>query len=146
LNAGHRVLYFVYGKRHDAVKNALIKDGWTITADPYKIKTPDLRLEVDLAADRPIAAERAGHKIVVEIKSFIGRSLITEFYTALGQYLTYEDLLQTVEPERKLFLAVSDLVFNDFFQLDSIRRITQKDRLAILVVNTASEEIVQWIS
>ncbi len=22
---------------HDAVKNALIKDGWTITADPYPI-------------------------------------------------------------------------------------------------------------
>ncbi|MGD2183210.1 element excision factor XisH family protein [Lusitaniella coriacea LEGE 07167] len=22
---------------HDAVKNALIKDGWTITADPYYI-------------------------------------------------------------------------------------------------------------
>lgn len=133
-------------KIHDAVKNALVKDGWTITADPYKIKTPDLRLEVDLAADRPIAAERAGNKIVVEIKSFIGRSLITEFYTALGQYLTYEELLQTIEPDRKLFLAVSDLVFNDFFQLDSIRRITQKDRLAILVINTATEEIVQWIS
>ncbi len=133
-------------KIHDAVKNALIKDGWTITADPYKIKTPDLSLEADLAADRPIAAERAGRKIVVEIKSFIGRSLITEFYTALGQYLTYEELLQTIEPDRKLFLAVSDLVFNDFFQLDSIRRITRKDRLAILVVNTASEEIVQWIS
>jgi len=133
-------------KIHDAVKNALIKDGWTITADPYKSKTPDLSLEADLAADRPIAAERAGRKIVVEIKSFIGRSLITEFYIALGQYLTYEDLLQTIEPDRKLFLAVSDLVFNDFFQLDSIRRITQKDRMAILVVNTASEEVVQWIS
>src|SRR5262245_58874782 len=133
-------------KIHNVVKNALIKDGWTITADPYKIKTPDLSLEADLAADRPIAAERAGRKIVVEIKSFIGRSLITEFYTALGQYLTYEELLQTIEPDRKLFLAVSDLVFDDFFQLDSIRRITLKDRLAIMVVNTASEEIVQWIS
>jgi hypothetical protein len=42
--------------------------------------------------------------------------------------------------------TISDLVFNDFFQLDSIRRITQKDRLAILVVNTATEEVVQWIS
>jgi hypothetical protein len=23
---------------HDAVRNALVKDGWTITADPYPIK------------------------------------------------------------------------------------------------------------
>lgn len=61
-------------KIHNAVKNALIKDGWTITADPYKLKTPDFKLEADLAADRPIAAERAGSKIVAEIKSFLGRS------------------------------------------------------------------------
>lgn len=131
---------------HNAVKNALVKDGWTIMADPYKIKTPEFRLEADLAADRPIAAERAGHKIVVEIKSLLGHSLITEFYGALGQYRTYEELLQTIEPERKLFLAVSDLVFNDFFQLETIRRITQKDRVAILVVNTSTEEVVQWIN
>jgi hypothetical protein len=41
-------------------------------------------LEADLAA------ERAGRKIVVEIKSFLGHSLITEFYSAVGQYLTCE--------------------------------------------------------
>jgi hypothetical protein len=48
-------------KIHDAVKNALIKDGWTITADPYKLKTPDLRLEADLAADRPNFTPRWGN-------------------------------------------------------------------------------------
>jgi len=133
-------------KIHEAVKNALVKDGWTITADPYTIRTPDFNLEADLAADRPIAAERAGRKIVVEIKSFLGRSLITEFYGALGQYLTYEELLRIIEPDRKLFLAVSDLVFNDFFQIETIKLITQKDRLAILVVNTTTEEVIQWIS
>ncbi len=133
-------------KIHDAVKNALVKDGWTITADPYKLKTPDFKLEADLAADRPIAAEPAGSKIVVEVKSFLGRSLITEFYGALGQYLTYEELIQKAEPDRKLFLAVSDLIFNDFFQLETIRMITQKDHVAILVVNTATEEVEQWIS
>jgi hypothetical protein len=30
--------------------------------------------DADLAAEKPIAAERQGQKIVVEIKSFIGRS------------------------------------------------------------------------
>lgn len=133
-------------KIHGAVKNALIKDGWTITSDPYTIKTADFNLEADLAVDHPIGAERDGKKIVVEVKSFVGRSLITEFYGALGQYLTYEELIQTVEPDRKLFLTVSDLIFNDFFQLETIKRISQKDRLAILVVNTATEEVVQWIS
>ena len=51
---------------HNAVKNALIKDGWTITADPYTIEYEGIRLFADFGAERPIAAERAGRKIVVE--------------------------------------------------------------------------------
>ena len=106
-------------KIHYAVKNALLKDGWTITNDPYRLKgkVGGLQLEADLAAERPIAAEKGTRKIVVEIKSFLGRSLITEFYSTLGQYLTYFRLLQNSEPERELFLAVSSSAFNDFFQL-----------------------------
>ncbi|KAM3094947.1 element excision factor XisH family protein [Phormidesmis sp. 146-12] len=42
---------------HDAVKNALIKDGWTITADPYLIKYEDAELYADLAAERLIASQ-----------------------------------------------------------------------------------------
>jgi hypothetical protein len=34
---------------HEAVKNALIKDGWVILADPYKIKYKDAELFADLA-------------------------------------------------------------------------------------------------
>ena len=54
---------------HDAVKNALIKDGWTITADPYVIAYEDVTLFADLGVERPLAAERAGRKIVVEVKA-----------------------------------------------------------------------------
>lgn len=69
---------------HDAVKSALIKDHWTIVADPYRIKYKDVDLYADLAAERPIAVEREGQKIVVEIKSFVGRSLMTDFHLAVG--------------------------------------------------------------
>lgn len=50
---------------HDTVKNALIKDGWTITADPYVIEYEDLSLFVDLAAERTLAAEKDGRKIAL---------------------------------------------------------------------------------
>ena len=63
---------------HQAVKNALTKDGWTVTDDPFHIKYKDLELQADLGAERPIAAIKAGRKIAVEIKSFVGRSLISE--------------------------------------------------------------------
>jgi hypothetical protein len=34
---------------HDAVKSALIKDNWTIAADPYLIQCEDIDLSADIA-------------------------------------------------------------------------------------------------
>ena len=39
---------------------------------------------IDLGAERLLVAEKAGEKIAVEIKSFLGASNIYEFYTAFG--------------------------------------------------------------
>jgi XisH protein len=58
-----------YDVYHEPVKRALIKDGWTITADPYVLSYKGLRLYADLGAEKPIAAEKSDRKIVVEIKS-----------------------------------------------------------------------------
>ena len=63
---------------HDAVKNALIKDGWTITADPYPIKYEEVKFFADLAGEKNISATREGKQIVIEIKSFLGRSPMRE--------------------------------------------------------------------
>lgn len=103
-------------------------------------------LDADLATERPIAAEKGTRRIVVEIKSLLGRSLITEFYSALGQYLTYKHLLEKREPDREMFLTVSSLVFNDFFQIETIKDIVQTDKVSILTVNIKREEIEQWIN
>ena len=75
---------------HDHVRQALQKDGWMITQDPYFLKIDDITYSIDLGAEQTIGAERAGEKIVVEIKSFLRESLVNEFHTALGQYLDYE--------------------------------------------------------
>lgn len=56
---------------HEAVKNALIKDGWTITHDPLRLRLRRGKsLFVDLGAERLLAAERGAEKIAVEVKSF----------------------------------------------------------------------------
>lgn len=39
---------------HEAVKNALIKDGWKITADPYPLEYKDVELYPDLAIEKLI--------------------------------------------------------------------------------------------
>jgi predicted RecB family endonuclease len=61
---------------HQAVKQALIKDGWTITSDPLIIRIERVKLEIDLAA------EKDEQKIAVEVKSFINPSVITDFHNA----------------------------------------------------------------
>ena len=43
---------------HEAVKNALIKDGWTITADPYPLEYEDVELYPDLAVEKAISFRR----------------------------------------------------------------------------------------
>jgi predicted RecB family endonuclease len=62
---------------HNVVRNALEKDGWKITADPYEINVDDVDFEIDLAAQELLGAEREGEKIAVEIKSFISPSNIS---------------------------------------------------------------------
>lgn len=129
---------------HDAVKNALIKDGWKISADPFTIRYEDAIVFADLAAERIIAAEKDNAKIIVEIKSFAGPSAMQEFKLALGQYQTYFPSLTELGLEHKLYLAVGNVVFEQIFQRPSIQLLIKWHALPILVVNTMAEEVVTW--
>lgn len=130
---------------HKPVKNALIHDGWFITDDPFIIEFKGLRLYADLGAEKPFAAEKDGCKIVVEVKVFRGLSLITELEKALGQYAIYRTFLQRTEPERELYLAVAEDVFQDFFLQPAISEIISDHQLHLLVFDPTIEEIVRWI-
>src|SRR5438045_800907 len=85
---------------HDAVKNALIRDGWTITHDPYTLSYGRRDVYVDLGAEKPIAAEKDGRKIAVEVKSFIGPSEVHDLEMAIGQYVLYGFVISRVESDR----------------------------------------------
>ncbi len=131
---------------HGAIKSALIKDNWAILADPYWIKYKDVDLYADLAAEKPIAIEREGQKIVVEIKSFVGRSLMTDFHLAIGQYNVYKMLIQETAPEYDLYLAIDDITYNNFFKREGIEFLVRSSQIKFFVVNIDEQEIVQWIS
>jgi len=92
---------------HDGVVQALIADGWTITHDPLKLSYGGKDLFVDLGAERQtIAAERQGHRIAVEVQSFLGASPVRDLQEAVGQYEVYRAVLAKTEPDRIPFLAV----------------------------------------
>ncbi|NJK65803.1 MAG: fatty-acid oxidation protein subunit alpha [Microcoleus sp. SU_5_3] len=132
---------------HQQVKNALIKDGWNVTHDPLTIRISEaVKLQIDLAAESAIAAERDSEKIAVEIKSFVGDSDISAFHTALGQYLNYCQALEEQEPERIVYLAIPVETYRDFFQLPFIQRALRRYQVKLIIYNPKQEEIKQWIN
>lgn len=130
---------------HSTVKQALVHDGWTITHDPYRLSIEEKRLYADLGADRVLAADRGVQKIVVEVKSFLGVSDVKDLEQALGQYVLYQHVLEIVEPERDLYLAISTHVYESLFTIEMGKLLLQKGTLKLLVFDAENEVITQWI-
>jgi XisH protein len=129
---------------HEVVKTALQKDGWQITHDPYNLQAGTLELYIDLGAEKVVAAEKDGQKIAVEIKSFIGPSKISQFYTALGQFISYRAALQKQENERILYLAVPGNVYDSFFTMGFIQSLVKQNQIYLIVYDLEKEAISQW--
>ena len=130
---------------HQVVKTALAKDGWNITHDPFPIKVGRVEMEIDLGAERLLAAERGDEKIAVEVKSFLATaSAISEFHTALGQFINYRAALRREHPDRILYLAIPNLVYNSFFQLEFPASMLKENSVKIIVYDTELEQILLW--
>ena len=131
-------------KYHDLVKKSLIDEGWTITDDPLYVNTQKRQVKIDLAAERLIGAEKEGHKIAVEIKSFINLSQVYDFYRALGQNLYYSVALEFAESDRTLFLAIPDDVYNDFFAEPITGEILKRFTIHLTFYSVEQKKIVTW--
>lgn len=130
---------------HEQVKRALEKDGWEITDDPYILESGKIKYQVDLGAEKLFGATKGTEKIVVEVKSFVGPSDINEFHRAIGQYVDYLVVLDDVEPDRLLFLAIPDFVWEGFFQEKAIQKALQFISAKVLIYNPIEEKIERWI-
>lgn len=130
---------------HSHVRFALEKEGWIITADPLDLTIGEVELFADLGAERLIAATRNNEKIAVEIKSFIGQSPVTEFHKAIGQYDNYMFSLEEIDPDRKMWLAIPEIAWNDFFQRPFIKKVIAAKKLNCLIFNHETQTIQQWI-
>ena len=129
---------------HDAARKGLEKEDWVITDDPLRIRSGRVDMQIDLGAERLIAAERGNEKIAVEIKSFIGSSNISEFHTALGQFLNYRVALEEQQPDRVLYLAVPQGAYQAFFNLPFVETVIERFQLSLLVYDPNNEVILAW--
>src|ERR1041385_2567473 len=103
---------------HDLVRKVLTSDGWTITHDPLHLTWGTRDVYPDLGAERFVGAQKGPIRVAVEIKSFIGPSPVHALEKAVGQFALYRAILARVEPDRELYLAVSDLVYSEIFEED----------------------------
>ena len=130
---------------HNNVRQALEKDGWRITSDPYRVKVDDVSYEIDFGAEPLIAAEKDEIRIAVEVKSFVGPSTINEFHKAVGQFNDYYVAMEIQDPERILFLAIPENVWFAFFQKRVIQKSIQRIAAKVLVYNPITNTIIEWI-
>ena len=131
---------------HNTVKIALEKDGWKITHDPYQLRYGVADVYMALAAEEAIAAEKEGRKIAVEVKSFAGGSTISEFHTALGQFLNYRVAIEvSSEPERMLYMAVPTDTYQMFLRFEPAKTVIERYEIRLIIYNPTREAIDQWI-
>lgn len=135
---------------HQAVLNALVKEGWQITDDPLTIEYGDRHVLIDVGAEIGedegglVSFERDDVQIAVEIKGFAGPSPLATLEQAVGQYVVYNLLLEEVDPLRVLYLAVPDNVVDGFLSEPIGRLVRERVPLRVVVIDCENEEVVIW--
>lgn len=131
---------------HDAVKQALIKDGWAITNDPLHLRYGGFDFYIDLGAEELLGASKDGRKIAIEIKTFLGASSLRELHVAVGQLLNYRLVLAESDAERSLYLAIPEYVYNTLFDTPFGRLVLEKHQIKVIVFDEQREVITQWLN
>jgi hypothetical protein len=103
------------------------------------------KIHIDFAAEKIIAAERKGNKIAVEVKSFLGASLLNDFYEAIGKYELYWDALNQYDPSRILFIALPVQAYDELAQEPFIHNTLSRLGIKCLIFNPNLEKIELWI-
>jgi XisI protein/XisH protein len=140
---------------HNAVRNALLKEEWKITADPLTIKIDGVKFEIDLAAEKVLAAEK-GHRMekVAQYRQYIRHFLATQADSEENQGMVECQLVFDTEHDHYQLLDVGweglKQIYHCYIHLDIKkgkvwiqRNMTEIDVAAALVeMGIAKEDIV----
>ncbi|GIK65142.1 MAG: hypothetical protein BroJett018_29360 [Chloroflexota bacterium] len=126
------------------VIRALEKLGWRVTDQPFPIRLS--RNEGVYADLRLRSTDGQQSIIVVEVKCFSEkRSILDEFYHAVGQYLLYREALHLKNITVPLYLSVPRTIYDTFFARRMVQAVLKNANIKIMVVDIELEEVIQWI-
>lgn len=131
---------------HDVVRDALVADGWTVTHDPFTLFAGERVLHIDLGAERPGGGAVAVEVIAVEVQTIGDRSPVADLQQATGQFVMYRTVLDEQQPDRTLYLAVTQDVYNGFLSEPLGVNVTAHAGLKWVVFDPKQRRIVRWTS
>lgn len=125
------------------VIRALEKLGWRVTDRPFPIR---LSRDEGVYADLRLRSTDGQQSIIiVEVKCFSEkRSILDEFYHAVGQYLLYREALQLKNISVPLYLSVPRTIYDTFFARRMVQAVLKNANIKIMVVDIELEEVIQW--
>ncbi len=130
---------------HNLVKEALQKEGWTVTHDPYSLHSrKEGGLQTDLGAEKIITAEKESKRIAVEVKSFVHISILHDFLLAVGQYYVYKKILSNSDSERILYVALPDFVYDKILTFDWAVEVIHDLQMKFILYETNRKNITGW--
>jgi hypothetical protein len=131
---------------HFPLRRTLEKNGWIITSDPLILVLGQTLLKADLGAEKLFTAEKEGRKIAVEIKDFDASSVISDLQKTMGQLQLYQWALEKQEPDRQLFLAISQEIYIKHFQKPIFQLAIERNKINLIIYEPDQEVIIQWIN
>jgi hypothetical protein len=76
----------------------------------------------------------------------LGASTISEFHTAIGQFINYRIAREEEDADRLLYLEVPLDIYKRFFKYTFIQTVIRRNQIPLLVYDIEKQEVVQWIS
>lgn len=131
-------------RHHRAFREALEKDGWTVTHDPLTVFVGERPLFIDLGAERPAVGAIAVDLIAVEVQSFPDPSPVADLQQAIGQFAMYQAVLEDQQPDRTLYLGVETDVYNGILSEPLGARMIEVVGLKLIVFDPTERRVLRW--
>ncbi|MDZ4765548.1 MAG: element excision factor XisH family protein [Chloroflexota bacterium] len=129
------------------VVRALDKIGWLLKQRQYSIRLGRRKSRYVHADLLLTHVDTLQSLIVIEVKCFTNtRTIVGDFYCAVGQYLFYRNALKWDQKMEVLYLALPTTAYARLMQLPAARTTLLEAKINLIVVDLQREEVERWIT